>query len=262
MWNGSEEVKNMIGSLIAVVALIPSGQGPTAKQLVEKMLGRYFGANTLVGQIKLTVATNAGSASLSTNLQFEKPAKLYLYQQKLVSNPDPDQPSRWLVTSDGSMFSYNVPNDKYYSAPGLRLVEPVVNQRAHVTSDYRAIYAAASKSLGDRSMPLDIAISRLDDLKYRRNQWATMSVTGQKDVGGIRAYLVSGDYRDYLGAKVTGKYQMAITEEGDLLQYAEDTHIAVGEGANTQTVEVINTWDVSLKVNAAVDPALFKVVVK
>lgn len=252
----------MIGSLIAVVALIPSGQGPTAKQLVEKMLNRYYDAKTLTGDIKLTVATNAGSASMSTKLQFEKPAKLYILQQKLVANPDPDQPSRWLVTSDGNMFSYSVPNDKFYSAPGLRLVEPVVNTRANVTLDYRLIYKAAAKSLGDRSMPLDIAIAFNKDLLYRRNQWATMSVTGQKDFGGKTAYLVSGDYRDYLGAQVTGKYQMAITEDGDLLQYAEDTHIAVGEGANTQTVEVTNTWDVSLKVNAPVDQALFKVIVK
>ena len=108
-------------SIGIAIALTLVGQdqskSPAAKVLIEKMMNRYYSAQTLTGTIKLTVSTEAGSASLDTVLQYERPAKLYIRQQKNVANPDPGQPSKWLVTSDGTSFSYDIPNHKYESAP-------------------------------------------------------------------------------------------------------------------------------------------------
>jgi hypothetical protein len=111
-------------------------------------------------------------------------------------------------------------------------------------------------------MPLDMAISNRDDLVYRRAQWATYRIIGTKTLSGRQARLVGGDFRPYSGADVIGKYQMAITDEGDLLQYVEESHVAVGEGAGAQTVRITSQWEVDLKVGAVVDPTLFKVVIR
>jgi len=253
-------------SIGIAIALTLVGQdqskSPAAKVLIEKMMNRYYSAQTLTGTIKLTVSTEAGSASLDTVLQYERPAKLYIRQQKNVANPDPGQPSKWLVTSDGTTFSYDIPNHKYESAPGLRLAEPVSNPRVKTVHTVATIYSAASKSIGDRSMPLDIAISGRDDLLYRRAQWLTFKVIGNKEVAGRPVSLVGGDYRPYAGAEAIGKYQMAITPEGDLLQYVEETNVAVGEGGNVQTVRITSQWDVNLVVGGKVDPGLFKVVLR
>lgn len=232
---------------------------PTAKVLIEKMLARYHAAKTLTGQVKLTVSAQGGSASLNSTIQYERPAKFYLYQQKVSGTPDPESPSKWLVTSDGNLFSYNVPNDKFLAAPGVRLLEPVVNARARTQHTIATIYGAAGKSLGDRSMPLDVAIGGREDLTFRIGQWATREVVGTKEIGGKSAYLVAGDYRAYSGSPVLGKFQMAITAEGDLLQYVEEQHVGV-EGRDA--VKVHSQWDVQFAVDGKVDPALFKVVTR
>jgi hypothetical protein len=254
----------MLTQAIAILALSASAapQEPTAKDLIQKMLGRYYAAKTLVGKIRLTVSTETGSASLDTVLQYERPAKLYIKQQKSVANPDPEVPSTWLVTSDGNTFSYQVPNDRYAASPGLRLVEPVHNQRVNVTQDIGSIYAASSKSIGDRSTPLDIAISARSDLAYRRDQWMNYRIQGTQQMRGKNAYLVVGDFREYAGALKSGTYRMAITADGELLQYAEEIHVAVEAGHNPKSVRVMSVWDVDLQIDGKVDPALFRVVVR
>lgn len=234
-------------------------QSPSAKVLIEKMLARYHAAKTLTGQVKLTVSAEGGSATLNSTIQYERPSKLYLYQQKTTGTPDTESPSKWLVTSDGRIFSYNVPNEKFLAAPGVRLVEPVSNPRAKTEHTIATIYGAAGKSLGDRSMPFDIAIGGREDLVFRIGQWETRETRGTKEIGGKTAYLVKGKYRPYAGALTIGEFQMAITAEGDLLQYVEEQHVGV-EGRNP--VKVHSQWDVQFNVDGKVDPALFKVITR
>ncbi len=251
----------MLSQTVALLSMYAYGfqEPPSAKSLIDNMLAHYHGAKTITGNIKLTVAAAQGSASLSTQLQYERPAKLYILQQKQVANPDPEFPSKWLVTSDGSMFSYSVPNDKFLAAPTLRLVEPVKNPRVKIEHTIATIYGASAKSIGDRSMPLDIAIAGRDDLVYRIAQWETREINGSKVIGGKNCWLVTGKYRPYAGAQAVGTYQMAITKEGDLLQYVEKQSVAADRGIQ---VEVVSQWDVNLTVDGKVDPALFKVIVK
>jgi hypothetical protein len=255
----------MLTQAVVLLAFCSSSpyQEPTAKDLIQKMLAVYHGAKTLTGTVQLTVtAEGAGSATLNTNLQFERPAKLYLFQKKQAQNPDPEQPSQWLVTSDGEKFSYQIPNDRYPSAPGLRLVEPVVNPRVNVNHTIGSIYAASSKSIGDRSMPLDIAIAERNDLVYRRGQWMTYGNSGSKDIRGKTGYIVGGKFRMYASGPETGTYQMVITSDGELLQYVEKVNVATSQDQNPNYVTVVSQWDVDLKINGAVNAALFKVVVK
>lgn len=248
--------------LLAVFAN-PTTQEPQAKDLIQKMLAAYHGAKTLTGTVNLTVtAEGAGSATLNSTLQYERPGKLYLFQRKNVVNPDPDQPVQWLVTSDGSKFSYQVPNDRYQSSPGLRLVEPVDNPRVGVVHNIGTIYTASSKSIGDRSMPIDIAIADRNDLVYRRGQWINYAPKGQKEIRGRAGTIIGGDLRGYAGGPQTGSYQMVITHEGELLQYVEVVTVKAGEDRNAPEVKITSLWDVDLKINGKVDPALFKVIVR
>ena len=252
----------MLTQAIAILAVCasPVQEAPTTKQLIEKMLLRYYNAKTVTGKIRLTVNAEGNSASLDTAVQYERPAKLYIFQQKDVANPEPGQPWKWLVTSDGNSFSYNVPNDRYPSAPTLRLAEPVMNPRLKFTHDIGTIYAASSKSIGDRSTPLDIAIAAKTDLAYRRGQWVNYAAIGEKEIGGQHAFLVGGSYRQAAGGPVMGTYQMAITAEGDLLQYVEKSRFAIGNGGGTREVWITSQWDVALAVNGAVNASLFKVI--
>lgn len=251
----------MLTQFIALLSVCtcPNQDAPTAKVLIEKMLARYHAAKTLTGQVKLTVSAEGGSATLNTTIQYERPNKLYLFQQKSSGTPDAESPSKWLVTSDGRIFSYNVPNEKFLAAPGVRLVEPVSNPRAKIEHTIATIYGAAGKSLGDRSTPLDIAIGGRGDLVYRIGQWATREVIGTKEIGGKTVYLVGGQYRPYAGSEVIGKYQMALTPDGDLLQYVDEQVVGV-EGRNP--VKVHSQWDVQFTVDGKVDPALFKVITR
>jgi len=256
----------MLTSAIAILALGGghlSPQQPEAKDLLAKMMARYHDAKTLVGKIHLTVSAQNQSVSMDTVVQFELPSKVYIKQQKNVANPDPDQPNTWLVTSDGRNFTYDAPivaNSLGHTTRGTRLGESVFNATYNITNDVRSIYLAAGKSLGDRSMPLDVAIGRKEDLVYRRNQWVDYNVTGQKEVNGKTAYIVSGNYRDYASAPSTGVYQIVLTAEGDILQYVEKTKIAL-DSQGSQVVTLTNQWDVDLTVNGKVDPLLFKVVI-
>jgi hypothetical protein len=247
----------MLINAILMVASVASAhaQAPTSKALIEKMLGRYYTANSLVGKVRLTVAAENATATLDTELQYEKPAKVYIHQQKNVADPDPTRPTSWLVTSDGVKFTYDAPN-LTNGQKRTRLREDVLDPRTGKPNDVKMIYAVVRPTLGDFSMPLDIAFAHPANLNYRRGQWINHSVTGTTEIRGKMAYLVAGAYRISQGEPESGKYQMAITADGDLLQYVE--RIVVG--VNGKNVEIVSQWDVDLTVNGTVNAALFKLI--
>jgi hypothetical protein len=114
------------------------------------------------------------------------------------------------------------------------------------------------KSIGDRSIPLDLAFSRTEDLKYIRAQLATYKFERDEQVGGVDCHLISGDWRDYGKAPVTGKFNIWITEDGQLKRFARKEHVAVAD----QQVEgdIISVWEVNLTKDSGIDPNLFKIV--
>src|SRR3978361_180706 len=77
---------------------------PPANELVGKMLARYYSAQTVTGLIRLTAAVPSGSASIDTQLQIERPGKLYIFQAK-----DNGQKRQWVVTCDGTGITYEPP---------------------------------------------------------------------------------------------------------------------------------------------------------
>ena len=124
------------------------------------------------------------------------------------------------------------------------------------TFTIRDVYAAASAGLGDRSMPLDIAISRNEDLRFLRDQWATVEYKGTTDYEGSPVHVIMGKWRPYGNALTSADYRMFITDGGELKQFAR-SEILSNEGG--QTLPVFTTWDVKLVKNGKPDAKLFKI---
>lgn len=220
--------------------------GPTAAESMSKMLRRYADLPTLTGSITMTQRVGTATAIIKTQLQYERPSKLFIRQDLQSSTPQ-----TWIVTSDGSTFSYNVPNDRP-GRPGERLIEKVTSGGRLL--EYQDIYAVASRSLGDRSLPLDIAISRLDDLKYLRDQWATLGFIDPQPQGLIA---IGGQWREYKTAPASGTFEIWVDKDGNLRRYIQRETLKPLPNAEPHLVTTV--WDVDLVPNGKPNADLFRV---
>lgn len=237
----------MITLIAAIAICTPDQQTPGA--VLSQMLAKYSAAKTLSGTILLTQGSEQESGQISTSLQYERPAKLYLRQEKKTADR-----RTWLITSDGKHFSYDKPNQASDYGAG-RLVEAIVS--AAGTLKLGDIYAVgAGKSLPDRSAPLDIAIGRREDLEFIRGQWANLSTEPARELDGRTVNSIVGDWREYGTAAITGRFQFLITPEGEMKRYTIVEKIVI----NGNIVTITSRWDIDLKIDGPVDPKLFKVV--
>lgn len=219
----------------------------TAPALVSRMLARYAAAQRLRGQIVFTQRLDNRQARTVTDLQVERPSKLFIRQ--VLTGP---VSGTAIVTSDGTSFSYPVPVD-LATRPGERLVEPV--EQMNVKLDTRRIYAIVGRSLLDRSSSLDILIGRLEDLRFLRNQWATLGDVPDQSIPGARA--IGGQWREYGEAPVTAAYQMWIDGNANLRRFQMTENIALRPGDSPKTI--VSQWDVDVAVDGPTDPGLFTV---
>ncbi|MEQ1934997.1 MAG: hypothetical protein ABL962_14150 [Fimbriimonadaceae bacterium] len=238
-----------------------------AGALLSKMFAYYYEAKSVSGTISMSQTMGQRKATIMTRVQFEFPAKFYLRQDLQASYGN----KFWLVTGDGVGFTYNPPYTGLDERAKNRLYEPVQyipkpsgnkNEKPPTIPpalDCRAIYAAVVKSIGDRSLPLDIAFARTEDLKYIKGQLATYKFERDETINGVVCHLVSGDWRDYGLAPVSGKFNMWVTDEGQLKRFARKEFVGVTEGQQVEG-DVITVWDVNLAKDSGVDPALFKIV--
>lgn len=232
----------MILSTLCLAAISQAVQiDPAAGALVSKMLAKYSAANSMVGNVRYTVSgTKAG---VDTMFQFEKPNKLYVLQSRFGS-----EPKQWLVVCDGKKFGYPVP-ERVYGGGDQRLYESaIVNGRA---LDLKEIYRVIGSSLGDRNIALDVSISRVENLRFLRNQWASMTVADSAE--GVSRLV--GNWRETSTSPVSGNFEMWITSEGDLKKYIMRQTLKPDPALPAQTVE--STWDIDLKVDAKCDSMLF-----
>lgn len=244
--------------LVSLFALVSTPQDIKPADLVSKMLARYHDAKTLSGTVLMTQSAAGRKVYTETSIQYEKPAKLYIKQVLKAS-----EPRQWLVTSDGTNFSYDVPNDQRDNnwIKEARLVEMIGAGAA--APSLSEIYRAVTRSLGDRSAALDVAIGRLEDLKFLRGQWKTLDSGPQVEVEGEKLYSIQGLWREYGDAQIhSGTYQMFLNAEGDLRRYEVrvSMRLPLGNGQVSEPQEILTSWDVRFKVNGSVVPELFKLV--
>lgn len=236
----------MIGLTVAAVLLGSISPQENAAESVSKMLAGYANAKTISGNIKMTQSLGSVSVQIDTYLQLERPGKLYLRQERKSLN----DPRTWIVSADGTYFSYAVPAERADTAQ--RLIEAYGPGQ-----DLKDAYNASARSMGDRDAPLAIAISRQKDLEFVRNQWVTVGTIDPKPEGSDGLLVVGGKWREYKSMPSSGTFEMWLTPDGELKKYIRRETIAA-EGLAPQSV--ITRWDVDLAINGKVDPNLFQLV--
>ena len=236
---------------LALALLAPQDRTPeglSAGQLISKMLAKYHGAQRIKGTVVTTVQYGGSTLRINTTLQIERPSKLYMLQ---VSPQAPD--TRYLVTSDGVLFSYDKPIsrvDEELDAKG-RLIESVDGPLGKLTVG--DIYRAATESIAERSLPLDVAFAHGEDLKLLRAQLATRQLSGSLGRDGQTLWKVTGTYRLNEVSDPIGSYEIHIAADGTLRAFGITGKDDLGS-------PVQRTWDIDLALDGEIDQALFKVV--
>lgn len=237
----------MITALILAATAFQDAE-VSAPQLVSKMLATYSGKKSMVGKIRFVQSVANISVSVDTAFQYELPSRIYIRQVRQSSDP-----ASSLLSGDGKYFSYDVPRESVERQGAKRLIETVAQSGRNLT--VQEIYAASASSLLDRSVPLDIAIGRLEDLKFARNQWATLEFVKSSNPEGLAA--VGGQWRPYGSAPLAGSYEMWISPEGDLRRYVlRETISVVGQPPQAVTSD----WQISISPDGKPDPSLFRLV--
>lgn len=246
-------------------------QPPTAAELISKMFARYASAKTLAGTIKTTQTAGSASVVTDTHLVYERPSKIRLDQKQVGREIRRDG----TIISDGTSFTYRPPNRVLASAPWL--MEPVQpeGRKAQTLGD---IYLVVAADLPDRSPVLDALIARPDDLQYFANQLASFKIAGRINVGGKDATVIEGAWRETnlrnqgdvrvnvneAGVLRDG-FKLYISDAGDLVRY-ELTQRFASPAVNSargkpqigaEQVTVTTVWEVSVAIDAPIDPARF-----
>ncbi|MFQ3586750.1 MAG: hypothetical protein SNJ74_04030 [Fimbriimonadaceae bacterium] len=240
----------MIAVLVACLALgqpQARSETPDAAAIVSRMLARYNSAKTVSGTIQLRVTVKGATADVRTELAIQAPGKIWIRQTRT-------QPEHTVkeVVADGEFMMYDAPEGGVFR-PGEKFVEPM--RQLNRTLTFRDAYAASASSLLDRNPILDIAVGRIEDLRFLRFQWATVVYAGRTQLGTEEVHAIRGQWREYGEAPVSGEYRMLITDAGDLRQYAISQTIAASPGSPATTV--VPTWTADLKIDADVSPDRF-----
>lgn len=240
----------MIVQTLLTAVLVTAGgqQASSPAQIISKMLARYAEAKTLTGTVVLTQAMGQQSGQLRSDLQIERPHKLFIRQVKSTNPKDVR-----IITADGNYMSYNPPQLPW-DDPGKRLVESMKPNRSQLT--LMDAYSAGTGGLLDRNATLDIVVGRRADLEYLRGTWATLEYAGTTEAESEKVHVIAGSWREYGNAAVTGRFLMWVTDSHDLRRYVVVENLLVG--GQMQRVE--SRWDVDIQVNAKVDDKLFKLV--
>ncbi|MCX7800754.1 MAG: hypothetical protein N2109_10480 [Fimbriimonadales bacterium] len=228
----------------------PTGGVPKPSELISRAMAKYAAAQTIVGTIRLTQAAAGQSGTIETTLQIQRPDRLFLRQ---VQNKTPAKV--WLVTCDGRGFTYDAPVEAEGQKP-LRLYESLNKETGRMT--VQDVYRATVASIGDRSAPLDIAIGHKEDLRFVAGQWATLQLAGQTEVRGALCHKIRGLWREFPGGPAVGRFELYIDEQNLIRRYAIEQTIRLQP--NQPPLQVVSVWDVDLRLDAAVDPALFRLV--
>lgn len=234
----------------ALTALLLSSPHAAVKpgELVSKMFVRYADAQKLSGTILFKQSGGGASVSFSTAVQYSRPFKLYIRQEKKNTN-------QFAITvADGTMFTYEMP-DTVGHKPGDRLYE-LQNQNG-VVNNIADIYTIAQPGLLDRSPVLDILIAKTEHLRFFRGQIASVGWQSGSPPAAGQPGIISGNWRAYATAPVTGKYVMVIDSEGDLVRYTVNESVSV-PGQNP--IPITSDWTVNIKVGDPGEENLYRVV--
>lgn len=228
--------------------LAPPLAGVTAADLISKSFARYSTAISVQGTINLVQTARGHSVSISTELAFVRPNKFFLKQKQ--SSP----PKSLLVTSDGNTFSYDPPE-----GIGLkRCVEYVRTPKLYqAVGD---IWFAAQLSSPDPNPILLISIGRKPDLLRMTQVWNDFRIIGRKKHGEDWVNVIDGKYRVKPDALSTGKFELEITDLGDIRRYTLVEAYSLPNHPEVAPIEVTSDWTAELQIDGKPEERLFTVV--
>lgn len=245
----------------ALLLTLAAAQTPappqTAAAAISKMFAVYSTAQTLSGTIEQTQSAQNQTTKILTRVQFDRKfRKLFIRQDK----PTGFNAGSYIITADGNRFSYPPTPEMMDRANAnrslMRVLEPMFLVDGTILTEKDA-YVAGTKSIPDRSAPLDIAMSRTEDLQFIRKQLATLETLRTDKIGDETVTVYGGKWRPF--GEPTGTYEIWLDSQNHLRRYA--TRESISLAPNTPVVDVITVWIVNLTINPpTLDQDLFKVI--
>ncbi len=274
----------MITATLALITMATQdGQAAqlNAGDILTSVIKKYQEAETFTASVTMTQTVADAKRVVTTNLQAQRPSKLFLTQEWL--DPKPKEKSKWTVVSDGVNWRYDAPQDGKFidTAP---LVEPVAvvesgsgDKRMLKLNDF---LIGARRSLGDQVNPyLEFLMQgqgegNAKSLRVFLNRLQKLSAVPRKLKDGTEGYAVKGIIQ--WGILAAGqvknigvsedfdrpaRFEMQLTKDYDIrrIQTVETVRI-VPEGSNVPTDLNISTiWEGEVKLNAQPNQSLFNV---
>lgn len=231
----------MMTTLFAAAAILGAQEAPTqwkGPDLVSRMLTTYHNRRSADGTITLVITAANQGIRVNTQLSYLMPSRLYLNQRS-----EGRTPRSALVISDGKQFMYPAPRTSRVLNQSPFVYERVesANGKLQLVGD---IYGAASSSLVDRSIPLDIVINRRSDLEYMALLLTNLRYTGKKAAGSVEWHTVEGNIRLSPADPPSNRCRFWIDDEFHLRRFeTEETYKADDGVTNITTVW---RWDLNI----------------
>lgn len=258
-------------------ALILAGHQAPMKsgEIISKCLAKYAGSLSGVGEFMMTQSANGKKVSIKTELQFERPSKMYLHQ----SSPTVE-PNDWLVVSDGNQFGYDVPGSR--KSARRRLFEPIasapgVNGERKVLQVH-GIYLASKRSLGDVPNPflefITQSAAENQSLKGYLSRLKKIEPEPKEKelVDGTTGYSISGtmwfgdQLKDQDGKfleqyESVGRYEMQISKSFELVSMKTVETMAITDKASNlpTQINIVTTWAGKMQLDVKPEATIFKV---
>lgn len=237
--------------LAAIAAILPAQAAEPVlpiTALVSNMFRKYSGASVIQAVVKTTASDGAGTVTVDTTLQFERPSKVYLQQVEKSGR----RSNTYFIVSDGKNFMYPSPGQSLPD-PSRYLTDPVLALDG-VTYDVGAIVATGSMGIAERSPVIDIFTGRNVDMADVRATWASIRDGGAVQFGGKPARRATGSWRRNGNAPATGTFEIFLSEDADLLGYRIVEYLGRVRGRDAR---LTITYTVDARVNGTADQSLF-----
>ena len=247
----------MIG-LFGLVIALQTAQDATVERnpadVVSKVFLKYYNARSLSGTIVQETTDGKGVVRITTKVNYERPNRVSILQDYKGGNG-----LMLSLVGDGVKFAYDPPRTaKVKPKPRERLFELVRVERTGTNVAFvhgvGEMYHAAHVSLMPSTL-LDLAVAHKEHLSDFKINVRTLALQGMVDLGGQKAYYITGQWQPYHGATPTGTYELWVSLGFDLLKFRLVEQYSDGR----TSVKATTTETASLKVNVPVDQTLFVV---
>jgi hypothetical protein len=261
---------------LTIALLMAGSQTPAMKSgdIISRCLAKYANVNSGIGEIVMTQSASGKKISVKTDLQFERPSKMFLHQSS-----ETVLPNDWLVVSDGIQFGYDVPAVR--TGERRRLFEPIATigtgNGEKKLLKLHSIYMAAKRSLGDVPNPFLEFITQGKEenqslLGYLGRIKPSAEAKEKELLDGSTGYSIGGQIgfgdptQDGNGVPTgryesMGRFEMQISKDFDLVSMKTIETISTTDKSNNlpTVINVVTIWSGKMQLNQTPAESIFKV---